>query len=194
MNLSVYEFIFEEKLSGSQIEGLTLLMDNMENDPNIKDVRHAAYMFATVKHECANTYLPIKEYGPNSYFDKYEPGTPIGNRLGNKNPGDGLKFKGRGYVQITGLYNYDRLGKAIMVDLVNRPDAALEPDNAYKIMSVGMVRGMFTGRRLDQYINTEKCDYIGARRIINGQDRAGLIAGYAEKFEEWLTSWQHPEL
>ena len=47
----------------------------------------------------------------------------------------------------------------------------------------GMVKGMFTGKKLSDYIFDGKCDYVGARRIINGQDKAKLIAGYARAFQ-----------
>ncbi|MGJ7493423.1 XVIPCD domain-containing protein [Variovorax sp. ZT4R33] len=53
--------------------------------------------------------------------------------LGNTEPGDGWKFHGRGFVQLTGRYNYERYGKALGLDLVNHPDLASEPANAAKI-------------------------------------------------------------
>jgi hypothetical protein len=57
---------------------------------------------------------------------------------------------------------------------------------AYKIMSLGMRQGSFTGVGLSKYINADKCDYVNARRIINGTDKAQTIAGYATKFESIL--------
>jgi predicted chitinase len=53
--------------------------------------------------------------------------------LGNTEPGDGWKFHGRGFVQLTGRYNYERYGKALGLDLANHPDLASEPANAAKI-------------------------------------------------------------
>lgn len=53
--------------------------------------------------------------------------------LGNTEPGDGWKFHGRGFVQLTGHYNYERYGKALGLDLVNHPDLAADPANAAKI-------------------------------------------------------------
>jgi predicted chitinase len=130
------------------------------------------------------------ERGTPDYFRKYDLGTKLGTALGNTQPGDGFRFRGRGYVQITGRANYARLGKMIGRgdDLVRTPDLATNHEIAYRIMSVGMRAGAFTGKKLSDYISASKCDYTNARRIINGVDRADLIAGYAAKFERILNS------
>jgi predicted chitinase len=178
------------KLGQSTIAGIELLGGHMENDRDITDLRWAAYMLATVKHECANKWLPVTESGAKDYFNKYETGTKKGKDLGNTEPGDGWKYRGRGYVQITGRANYDRmtraLGLAAEENLVNDPDQALRPVIAYRIMSIGMRKGMFTGKKLSDYINDKGCDYKEARRIINGQDQWELIKGYAETLEQIL--------
>ena len=171
-----------------QVTGLENLLRLLEEDAEVTDIRHAAYMLATVKHECADTWAPIIERGTPAYFDKYEPGTKLGRQLGNKSKGDGVRYKGRGYVQITGLSNYARLGELLGIGdaLASSPLLALDPGVAYRIMSVGMRRGAFTGRKLSHYINAQGCDYINARRIINGTDCAEKIAGYASVFEAIL--------
>ena len=175
------------KLTVNMVAGLELLGRNMEVDPDLKSAQWAAYMLATVKHECADTWQPIVERGARSYFDKYEPGTSIGRRLGNTEPGDGFRYRGRGYVQITGRANYARmtevLGLAPEADLIADPEQALRPAIAYQIMSVGMRRGLFTGKKLADYIGPGKCDYRNARRIINNLDQADRIAEYATTLE-----------
>jgi putative chitinase len=180
------------RLTQSVVSGLELLGRNMENDPDLKNLQWAAYMLATVKHECANTWQPIVERGPRSYFDKYETGTPIGRRLGNTEPGDGWRFRGRGYVQITGRANYARMTDVLKLapdaDLTADPEQALRPTIAYQIMSVGMRKGLFTGKKLGDYINASGCDYRNARRIINGVDQAALIAQYAVAIEGILSA------
>jgi putative chitinase len=180
------------KLTTSQVSGFEVLGRNMEIDPALTDLRYAAYMLATVKHECANTWLPIVERGPRSYFDQYEPGTAKARRLGNIEPGDGFRFRGRGYVQITGRANYARMTGELRLpgteDLEQDPEQALRPAIAYRIMSVGMIRGLFTGKKLGDYISGSICDYKNARRIINGVDQAALIAEYAQAFEGILKS------
>jgi hypothetical protein len=176
------------------VAGAGKLLGYLSTDPDVTDIRQAAYMLATVKHECADTWCAITERGPKSYFDKYNAGTQIGKNLGNTQPGDGYLFRGRGFVQITGRANYDRLGKALGISdqLVKNPDMVLDPATAYKIMSLGMRQGLFTGKKLGDYINQSGCDYVNARRIINRLDRAEQIAGYAKKIESVLRSAVRP--
>jgi hypothetical protein len=75
------------------------------------------------------------------------------------------------------------LGLAPDADLVQDPEQALRPAIAYQIMSVGMRKGLFTGKKLGDYISASGCDYKNARRIINGVDQAALIAQYAGTIE-----------
>jgi predicted chitinase len=180
-------------LTSAQVSGLESLLSAMEQDKEVSNLKHFAYMFATLKHETANTFHPITEYGGVSYFNKYDPvladtatrrATAKAN--GNTTKGDGYKYRGRGFVQITWKNNYKKLGDALGYDLVNNPDQALDPVVAYKIMSYGMRKGIFTTKKLSDYITDTTTDYFNARRIINGTDRADTVKGYADKFEKIL--------
>jgi putative chitinase len=170
-------------------EGIADLLSSLSQDGQITDIRWVAYMLATVKHECANRWVPVTEVGNHAYFDKYNAGTAIGARLGNTLPGDGFQYRGRGYVQITGRTNYGRLGKVLHMgnDLLDKPDLALDAEVAYRIMSYAMRNGTFTGRRLSQFIGPGQCDYKNARKIINGLDQADRIAEYAHGLEDVLS-------
>lgn len=160
------------------------LLSAIEADAAVTDVRWAAYMLATVKHECADRWQPVEEYGRGAGRPYGEPVTVVS--------ADGQShvntYYGRGYVQITWKDNYARLGNAIGVNdqLVMFPEKALDPSIAYQIMSEGMRRGLFTGRKLGDYINDHRCDYRLARQIINGLDQADRIAAYGNTLETIL--------
>jgi putative chitinase len=159
-------------LEQGQVEGLESLLTSLEADERVQDLRWAAYMLATTRHETAKTFQPIREYGKGQ-----------GLKYGKPDSVTGKVYYGRGYVQLTWKDNYATMGTVLKVDLVNNPDLALDPAIAYRIMSYGMRSGAFTGVGLNRYIHGDVCDYVNARKIINGLDVAEKIAGYAEKLE-----------
>lgn len=170
--------LFGGTLKQEQVDGLTAILDEWDKNLAKKDDRWLAYMFATVHHETDRKFTGIEEYGPDSYFKKYDGRVD----LGNTQPGDGLKFKGRGFVQITGRANYTKYKTVLGVDLVKKPELALEIKNCVKIMFHGMTTGAFTGKKLGDYFKGTTADWVNARRIINKLDKANLIADYAKQF------------
>lgn len=168
-------------LKQPQVEGFNALLTALADWP----VTWIAYALATAWHETAKTMQPIKERGGDAYFKRmYDPQgerPAVAQALGNWKPGDGIRFAGRGYVQLTGRKNYERYG------LAEKPDDAMKTDVAAGILRQGMEGGVFTGRSLKNFLPIEGGgDYVAARRIINGRDKAEDIAAYAEKFEASL--------
>ena len=147
----------------------------------------AAYVLATAYHETGyaetvngkrvinRDMLPIKERGSAEYLrsKKYYP------------------YIGYGYVQLTWEDNFRRIGKLIGVDLIKHPEKALEKDIASEILIKGMVFGWFTGvgfhRKCPVY-RYNLASYVRARKIVNGTDKAQMIAEYAMQFEKALRS------
>ena len=124
------------------------------------DVKQLAYVLSTAIGE--SSLRPIKEYRCAASQSCYQ--------LQNRYWSSG--FYGRGYVQLTWQSNYDKFGKLLGIDLVKNPDLALKPDVAGKIICIGMKRGLFTGVGLDNYLGPSKSDWVNARRIVNGLDKA----------------------
>jgi putative chitinase len=157
-------------------------------------ISFAAYALATAYHETAHTMQPIKEYGGDAYYTRmYD---IKGNRpdkakeLGNLTPGDGARYCGRGYVQLTGKKNYAYAGQRLGVDLVNHPELAMRPDVAAQIMALGMKEGWFTHHTLPADLpatgTATRSQFTVSRDIINGKDRADMIAGYSVDFQSAL--------
>lgn len=173
------------KLTQPKVSGIENLLIYLERDAEVNDVRWAAYMMATVKHECADRWQPIEEFGKGA-------GKAYGKKV-KVTGSDGkvylIAYYGRGYVQLTWKANYEAMSKALGYGdgLLIQPAKVMEPEIAYNIMSYGMRKGSFTGKKLSDYIKDATCDYKNARRIINGLDKWELIKGYAEKFESFFT-------
>lgn len=166
------------RLSEKQVSGIQEILRVTRKLPQA----YRAYILATTQWETGHTMQPITEYGPRAYFDRYE-----GRRdLGNTRPGDGYRYRGRGYVQITGRSNYLRAGRAIGVDLIGAPEAALNPVHAAQILVQGMTGGWFTTRKMSDYLDKSPPDFLNARRIVNGTDRAAEVAKLAEGYHAAL--------
>jgi putative chitinase len=152
------------------------------------DLRWLAYIMATVFHETARTMQPIEEFGKGKNYDygkKLKRGRGRGHRIPYTRP-DKIYY-GRGHVQLTWYENYETMGRLLGLDLLNKPELALEMEVSIKILFEGMLKGNsnfgdFTGRCLEQYFNDTTDDPIGARRVVNGLDKAELIAGYYHHF------------
>lgn len=180
--------LFGSSLSQSQVNGMEAVLD--QAGKTFIDPRWLAYMLATAFHETGQTMQPIHERGGTDYFFRmYDPKgqrPKVAADLGNTQSGDGVRFAGRGLVQLTGRRNYTTFSKLVGVDLVANPDAAMQDAIAVKIMFEGMERGLFTGKKLADYFTPKSSDWVSARKIINGLDRANDIANYAKRFYDAL--------
>ena len=163
-------------LKQNQVTGIELLLQATDGLP----IRHRAYILATAWHETgpasSNLHMtPRREiWGPTAAQTRYEGRAD----LGNTQAGDGKRYMGRGYVQITGRANYHRASNIVGKDLVANPDLALDAEIAARIIVHGMTVGWFTGRKMGDFDS-----YVNMRRVVNGTDKADLIASYAEDFE-----------
>jgi len=100
----------------------------------IKGIELAAFL-AQCNHESAD-FERMHERGGRSYFlKKYDPrfAPKTAARLGNTEKGDGARYYGRGFIQLTGRDNYSRAGDAIGIDLEDKPEMASRPDIAIKV-------------------------------------------------------------
>ena len=175
-------------LSQEAVDNINLIVETCEK----YDLSYpqTAYVLATTYHETGGTMKPIKECGGWKYLSKYDTGR-LAKALGNtpQADGDGIKYAGKGFAMITGYSNYKFAGEQLGIDLINNPDLALQSKYAAEILVKGSINGWFTSKTLKDYINGNKKDYYNARRVINGLDKAQLIANYAVVFEKALRSY-----
>jgi predicted chitinase len=128
-------------------------------------LREAAFL-AQIAHESGEFRWMEEIWGPTAAQKRYEPPTKLAADLGNTEPGDGKRFKGRGPIQITGRDNYQRFGDLLGLDLVSSPQSAATPEVGFRIA------GLYWNRRgLNALADVEDFEKI-TRRInggLNGQ-------------------------
>ncbi len=185
----VRQGILGPSLDPGEVQGCETILDAMIGLPT----SWCAYALATAYHETAHTMQPISEVGGPKYFTRMYDVTgarpTMASDMGNTSPGDGPRYCGRGFVQLTWKSNYAKAGAKLGVDLVACPEKAMQPAVAAKIMREGMTNGWFTGKALRHYLPVDKGligQFTSARRIINGTDKATMIAGYAMRFQDAL--------
>ena len=177
-------------LDAREVNGSDRILDAMQGAP----LAWTAYALATAWHETAHTMQPVREMGGPAYLTRMydiEGRRPaLARKMGNRLPGDGMKFCGRGYVQLTWRRNYQLAGAKLGLPLEAQPDLAMQPETAARIMRQGMTDGWFTGKAFRHYLPAKgvaaKPQFTEARRMVNGLDKAGLIADYAVKFQTAL--------
>ena len=152
-------------------EGIIEQVKRLGVAPHWKDI-YTAYTLATVKHETGNRFRPVKEImaSPNRQPKLYR-------RQQRYSP-----YFGRGLVQITWKKNYEKYERLLAMPLIEHPEMVLRSDVSLFILVHGMYYGTFTGVGFDDYTNPEEDDFIEMREIVNGSDKAKLIAGYASQY------------
>ena len=164
-------------LSADTVAGLNFILDCIENDPEWTNLNQVANFLAQTGHESMWLWKPVKEKRGRS-------GTRI-RAIQDKYWGTG--YFGRGIVQLTHLRNYQIFGKLLKIALVANPDLALDPRVSYLVAAIGMRKGLFTGKKLGDFIKPGKTpDYKGARKVVNGTDRDDDIARYSIGLENVL--------
>jgi len=138
---------------------------------DIADKEMILMALATIRAE-TESFQPISEYkskyntspGSDHPYDKYDNRADIG----NQGPPDGDMYKGRGYIQLTGRYNYQDMSDYLEIDLINDPERANEPEIAADILALFLLNRQDKIRRA-----LAEGDLAKARKFVNG-GRHGL--------------------
>jgi hypothetical protein len=184
---SVRTSLFKGKLTDNQVGGMEAFFAEWERQ-QLTDARWLAYMMATAFHETAGTMQPIEEFGKGKgkpYGQKLKMGGGPGRRIPYTTP-DKIYY-GRGHTQNTWYENYDALTRAAQKaghdwDFLNNPELLLQMEPSIWATFYAMQRGLYTGATLLRFFNDTSEDWVNARKIINGLDRADTIAGYGKTF------------
>lgn len=123
----------------------------------------AEFEISTLQREQFFIAQVAHESGEFRYVHELASGAAYEGRadLGNVQPGDGIRYRGRGLIQITGRTNYDRCGSALDLDLLSRPELLEEPINASRSAT-----WFWKAHGLNEIADFG--DFIKATRRING--------------------------
>jgi hypothetical protein len=151
---------FGERVFDEEVPHVENILDRASADPRVRDLSQLAYMITTARWE-TDRFRAFFERGSDAYLSQYQ------GKLGNNQPGDYKRFKGTGYVHLTGRDNFRKAGDKIGQPLEANPKLAADPHWAYEIMVRGSLEGWF-GAKLGQFVGDGKRDFRNARRVING--------------------------
>jgi hypothetical protein len=169
------------KMTAAQVEGIEAKLAAFAAAAS--PIAHIAYGLATSFWETGQKMQPVQEIGRGRGYPYGKPGKH-----------GGQIAYGRGDVQLTWDYNYERADGELGLKgaLTSNYDRALETEISAQIMVLGMTEGWFTGRKFSSYLPVKGLatlpQFTSARRIINGIDRAEKVAGFAMSFQAALVA------
>ena len=171
------------RLTEQQVRGLEALLDEWARLYPDGEAHHLANILAQVHHETAGRMVAIKETVMPGHTNINPSDSEVIRRLDNafnagrltwvRTPYWSDGWFGRGHIQLTHRANYEKMGKRLGVDLVGNRDLALDNHISARIAIVGMMEGLFTGRKLSDYEFPAALNAGSARhprRIVNGHD------------------------
>jgi putative chitinase len=131
-------------------------MDATSSAYDINPLPRAAHFLAQTCHE-SDQFCTTVEYGGDAYFARYDGRAD----LGNTEPGDGARFRGRGLIQITGRANYAAIGAKLGLDLLDNPDQAADP-----AISLRIACEFWKSRNLNDFADQD--DALAVTWLVNG--------------------------
>lgn len=148
----------------------------------LTDANMISVALGTIRAETEG-FVPIAEL-PSHFntlpgqaaFSAYE------SRLGNKKPGDGARYRGRGYVQLTGRGNYEKFGKVLDISLLDNPDSACAPEVAACLLAAYLDANR---EKLSRAL--AKDDLRAARKVVNGGNHG--LERFSDTFRMAHKAW-----
>jgi predicted chitinase len=146
------------------------------------DKAMSSWGIETVKQQCAFIATLLLETGGFRWLEELADGSAYEGRrdLGNTQPGDGPRFKGRGFIQLTGRSNYARAGKELGLDLLQHPELAEEIEHAAQIAC-----WFWVTRGCNKF--AEDGNFKRTQIIVNGRNRK---TGLPNHWEQRLDIYQ----
>ena len=178
-------------------KSLRQVLNFMQNDDNLNNMKEVAYFLATAKVEsdyslqrweadylCGAKGVPYQVQPCQKALNYYRSSDGKANYYSKGVDSTGVPYFGRGLIQLTHKYNYDKYGKKIGVNLVDDGDKALEPQNSYKIASEYLDSKTF------KYVNRD--NLTQARKSVNGGTKG--VSDTNREYQMWLNILSNPQV
>ncbi len=149
------------RIPPDKFEMYFLLLNRVMQDFQINTPLRESAFLAQIAHESGQLRFMEEIWGPTQQQRRYEPPSDLARRLGNTQPGDGKRYRGRSPIQLTGRANYQRYGGLLGVDLVNNPDLAATPQISFQVAAT-----FWRTNGLNELADVR--DFITITRRING--------------------------
>ena len=183
---------FRSRLNKSQVDGMNGILDAFVTHGDGR-AETLAYALATAYHEVGGRMVPVREGFAKSDAGARRAVNALARRRGSNSAvakyarptgPHGHVYYGRGHVQLTWFDNYKRSSKDAGVDLVENPDAMLDPVISARVLIRGLMDGRWgdSGKGIAHYLNDSRTDLKNARRTVNVTDKWQTIAGYYKAF------------
>jgi putative chitinase len=167
--------LFASTRARASSKGYRVLTDDLIKriDPNVKknyasalNPAMAAGGITTPPRVAAFLAQILHESGSFQFLRELASGAAYEGRkdLGNTQPGDGVRYKGRGFIQLTGRANFRSAGSGLGIDLENNPDLAEQPDIAARL-------AVWFWNKKNLNVRADVGDFVGITRAINGGTR-----------------------
>jgi len=148
-------------LTAAKLQQVLPHLNRAMQDHGVDTMLRTAAFVAQLAHESGEFRFMEELWGPTAAQQRYEPPGELAARLGNTEPGDGKRFKGRGPIQITGRFNYRKYGDLLGVDLVDHPEVAAQPEVAFETAGL-----YWESNGLNELADGEQ--FVAITRRING--------------------------
>jgi putative chitinase len=186
--------VFGGRLNQDRVDNLNVILDTWERLYPDADVHWIANSLAQIHHETGGKMTPIRETFADSdrqAMDRLERAWRLERLPWVRKPYWQDGWFGRGHIQLTHLPNYVKMEKRTGHPLVDRPSLLLVPSVSAEVAIIGMVEGLFTGKKLSDYSFPDDLDAPlerNPRRIINGPDGTdSKVAALHKRFLKALT-------
>ena len=159
------------QLTYAQARSGEAMLKAWDQRPDLKNINWLAFMMAVFDYNTINMSSVVQHDDPHKLIQRYGPGTRLGRSLGNLNDKDAIRYVGRGFLFLTGRYNYEAVARGIGIDIVSHPELLMNPD----VSAQGMFYWILQRERskLAPFVDVAKPDWESAWSIMNRRERDG---------------------